>query len=338
MGHFGVFLAVLILIVLSSLFSGLTLGLFTLNTDGLRRKAELGDKRAEKIFNVRKNGNLLLCTLLIGNVTVNSILSILLGSITSGVVASFVSISLIVVLGEIFPQAIFARNALDFGARFVWLVKIFVFIFYPIAKPLSMLLDRLLGEELPTVYSKKELAKIIDQQGGVKGGVIDADEKRIINGVLSYSEKTAGEIMTPRITMVSVDREKELTHEYIDFLRESGHSRIPVYKDSPDNIVGILYAKDLIGHDMKGRKVGDLARGSVIFVGPQKRLDDLLNDFKRTRNHLFVVADSFGSIMGIVTIEDVIEEIIGEEIVDEFDKFEDLQKQAMSRAKKRVVL
>ncbi|MDD3006069.1 MAG: hemolysin family protein [Candidatus Pacebacteria bacterium] len=338
MGHANVLLAVFLLIGLSSIFSGLTLGLFTLNKDDLRRKSELGDKRAGGIYDIRKNGNLLLCTLLIGNVTVNSILSILLGSITSGFIASFLAISLIVVFGEILPQAVFARHALRLGSKFIWVVKIFIFILYPVAKPLSMFLDRLLGEELPTVYSKKELAKIIDQQEELLESVIDADEKRIMKGVLSYSEKTAGEIMTPRTSMVAVDFAEEITQENIDALRDSGHSRIPVYRDNPDNIVGILYAKDLIGKKFAGKKAGDLARGNVIFVNPQKRLDDLLNDFKRTRNHLFIVADKFGSVMGIVTIEDVIEEIIGEEIVDEFDKYEDLQEIAISRIGERVVL
>ncbi|MFA7170775.1 MAG: CNNM domain-containing protein [Candidatus Paceibacterota bacterium] len=338
MGHANVLLLVFLLIGLSSIFSGLTLGLFTLNKDDLRRKSELGDKRAGEIYDIRKNGNLLLCTLLIGNVTVNSILSILLGSITSGFIASFAAIGLIVIFGEILPQAVFARHALRLGSKFIWIVKIFVFILYPVAKPLSNFLDRLLGEELPTIYSKKELAKIIDQQGGVEGGMIDADEERIIKGVLSYSEKTAGEIMTPRTAIVSIDFEENLVHSRIDALRESGHSRIPVFQENQDNIVGILYAKDLIGKNYVGKRAGDLARGNVIFVNPQKPLDDLLNDFKRTRNHLFVVADKFGSILGIVTIEDVIEEIIGEEIVDEFDKFEDLQEQAILKIDKRLIL
>lgn len=338
MGHYLVLLPVGFLLLLSALFSGLNLGLFTLSKNHLKYKAELGDKKAEKIYNIRKNGNLLLCTLLIGNVTVNSILSIFLGSLTTGVIASFVSIVLIVLIGEVFPQAIFAHHALKLASKFTWLVEIFIFIFYPLAKPLSMVLDKMLGEELPTVYSKKELEKLIEQQEGLQESMIDGDEKRIMKGALSFSEKTAEEIMTPRVAMVSVAFDEKLSHERIDTLRESGHSRIPVYRDHADNIIGILYVKDLIGHNLEGKTAGELARRSVIFVGPNKPLDDLLNDFKRTRNHLFVVADNADGVVGIVTIEDVIEEIIGAEIVDEFDKFEDLRKVVVVNSTQRATL
>lgn len=336
MGHI---IIVPFLVALSAVFSGMTLGSFTLSKYELKRKMELGDKRAEKIYKVRENGNLLLCTLLLGNVTVNSVLSIFLGSITSGVVASVLSISLIVVLGEILPQAIFARHALVLGSKFVWLVNFFLFIMYPVAKPLSMILDKILGEELPAFYSKKELEKIIMEQEHSSGGVfIDADEKRIIKGVLSYSEKTAGEIMTPRTVMTSISFDQKLDQNKIGSIKNSGHSRIPVYKENSDNIVGILYVKDLVGDNLVGKKVGDVARRKVIFINPDKRLDDLLNDFKRTKNHLFVVVDEFGAVEGLVTIEDVIEEIIGEEIVDEFDKFENLQRKAMEVNENRLMV
>lgn len=337
MGHIGVLFLVFLLIALSSLFSGLTLGLFTLNKDDLRRKSELGDRRAKKIYEIRKNGNLLLCTLLIGNVTVNSILSIFLGSLTSGVVASFISIVLIVILGEIFPQALFAHHALKLGSKFIWLVEIFIAIFYPVAKPLSVVLDKMLGEELPTVYSKQELEKIIDQQGGLLESMIDSDEKRIMKGALSYSDKTVKEIMTPRASMKAVEFEEILSREKIEELRESGHSRIPVFKDAMDNVTGILYMKDLVGHTSQAKIAGELARRSVIVVSQHKPLDDLLNDFKRTRNHLFIVVNDDGKIAGIVTIEDVIEEIIGEEIIDEFDRCEDCPEVSPSKIESGAV-
>lgn len=338
MGHAIVFAPIILLLILSALFSGLTLGLFTLSKTRLKYKAELGDETAAKIYKIRKDGNLLLCTLIIGNVTVNSILSVFLGTLTSGVVASFVSIILIVIIGEIFPQALFARYAMQLSAKLSSLVRVFLFIFYPIAKPLSVVLDKMLGEKIPTVYSKKELEKFIEYQGGLQGSAIDNDEKNIMKGALSYSDKTAGEIMTPREVMAAVAFEKELNHENVDAIRECGHSRIPVYEESLDNIVGILYVKDMVGRDLHGKTAGELARRSVIFVNPDKRLDDLLNDFKRTRSHLFVVADNTNGVSGIVTIEDVIEEIIGEEIVDEFDKFEDLQKIPVNKIKKMTCL
>jgi metal transporter CNNM len=337
MGDATFLFPVILLLLCSALFSGLTLGLFTLSKGHLRYKAELGDKTAERIYNVRKKGNLLLCTLILGNVTVNSILSVYIGTLTTSVAASFISTALIVIIGEILPQAIFARFAFKLASKTIPLAEFFIFIFYPVAKPLSIILDRLLGEKTPTVYTKKELEKFIEYQGGLKQSSIDNDEKKIMKGALSYSDKTAGEIMTPRAAIVAVPFEKDLSHENVDDIRESGHSRIPVYEGTLDNIVGILYVKDMVGHDLAGKSAGELARRSVIFVSPGKKLDDLLNDFKRTRNHLFVVADNDDGVVGIVTIEDVIEEIIGEEIVDEYDKFEDLQKIPLGRLEKKTI-
>jgi len=112
------YLIVVFLVLFSALFSGLTLGFFSLNKDDLERKAELGDKQAKKVYKIRKNGNLLLCTLLIGNVAVNSTLSIFLGSLASGFMAGLIATALIVVFGEIIPQAAFSRYALTLGAQF----------------------------------------------------------------------------------------------------------------------------------------------------------------------------------------------------------------------------
>lgn len=327
---------VVILVLFSGVFSGLTLGFFSLSKDDLERKAELKDPQAIKVYNVRKDGNLLLCTLLIGNVAVNSTLSIFLGSITSGVMAGVVATSLIVVFGEIIPQATFSRYALEIGAKLAWLVNIFIFIFYPVCKPLAWGLDKALGEEIPTIYSKKELVKLIEDHEDLKESDIDADEERILKGALSFSNKTVRDIMTPRTQVVTLPFVQKLDNKTIKRINEFGRSRIVVYKKTINDVVGILYVKDLIGaKNMKDRTVGSMARKNVIFVDDEKPLDDLLNAFKKTRNHLFVALNEFGEVAGIVTIEDVIEEIIGAEIVDEFDKHEDLQEVAKKKARKR---
>lgn len=330
---------VLLLISLSAMFSGLTLGFFSLSKDDLERKKNLGDPMAIKVFSVRKDGNLLLCTLLMGNVSVNSILSIFLGSIVSGVVAAVISTVLIVVFGEIVPQAVFSRYALLFGSRLSWLVRIFIFIFYPFTKPLSSALNKILGDEIPTYYSRKELVKIIEEHEDSSNSDIDADEERILKGALSFSEKTVEDIMTPRSAVFSLPVDTKLNNDVVKKIVESGHSRIPIYKDKLENIVGILYVKDLVSLDGDWRRimVGSIARPNVIHVDYNKRLDDLLNAFKKTRNHLFVVLDEFGLVIGVVSVEDVIEEIIGSEIVDEYDRYEDMQKVALSKLEKRNI-
>lgn len=326
---------VIFLILFSALFSGLTLGFFSLSKDDLKRKVKLGDKQAEKVYKIRKNGNLLLCTLLIGNVAVNSTLSIFLGSIASGFVAGITATFLIVVFGEIIPQAAFSRYALILGAKFSWLVKLFIIILFPICWPIAWLLDKILGNEIPTVYSKNELVKMIEDHEDLKESEIDADEEKIIKGALSYSNKTTQEIMTPRTEIILLKYNQALDKKTISKIKNSGHSRIPVYKENYDNVIGILYVKDLIGENLKNKTVEELYRKSVIFVDYNKNLDDLLNEFKKRKHHLFIVLNKFGGVSGIVTIEDVLEEIIGAEIMDEFDKYEDLQKMAKIRALKK---
>ena len=330
------YLIVIILVIFSAIFSGLTLGFFSLNKDDLERKSELGDNQAKKVYRIRKNGNLLLCTLLIGNVSVNSAISIFLGSIASGIIAGLIATSLIVIFGEIVPQAFFARHALSLGAKFTWLVKIFIFIFLPISWPVSKLLDKILGQELNTVYSKKELVKLIEKHEDLKESDIDADEERIMKGVLSYSDKTVSSIMTPRTEIIALKYNKQLNKKIIHEIKMTGHSRIPVYRKNRDDIIGILYVKDLIGNEWNNKNASDAANKKVIFVKENKPLDDLLEDFKKTKNHLFIVLDEYGGVSGIVTMEDVLEEIIGAEIVDEFDRSENLQYDAIKKAKNKM--
>ncbi|NIA18311.1 MAG: DUF21 domain-containing protein [Actinobacteria bacterium] len=331
------YLIVIILVLFSGIFSGLTIGFFSLNKDDLERKAELNNRDAIKVYKIRQDGNLLLCTLLIGNVAVNSTLSIFLSSVTSGLAAGIIATGLIVVLGEIAPQATFSRYALIIGSKLSWLVKIFIFILYPLCRPLAWILDKLLGEEMPTIYSKKELVKLIEDHEDLKESDIDSDEERIIKGALSFSNKKARDIMTPRTAVKLMQDTQELDGKTIIAISRSGHSRIPVYAKDRNNIIGILYVKDLIINNFKNKTVGDIARKNIIFVDDKKPLDDLLNAFKKTKNHLFVVLNEFNEVAGIVTIEDVLEEILGVEIVDEYDKHEDMRKVARRKARDRNI-
>lgn len=329
------YLIVVFLILFSALFSGLTLGFFSLNKDDLERKAELGDKQAKKVYKIRKNGNLLLCTLLIGNVAVNSTLSIFLGSLASGLMAGLTATALIVVFGEIIPQAAFSRYALILGAKFSWLVRLFIIVLFPICWPLAWALDKVLGDEIPTVYSKHELMKIIESHEDLKESEVDKDEEKIIKGALSFSDKNAQDVMTPRTEIFSLEANQKLDQATMKRIFKSGHSRIPVYEEKLDNIVGLLYVKDLILSDNRKQDLSKIIRKKVIFTDNKKPLDNLFNAFKRTRNHLFIVLDEYGMVSGLITIEDVLEEIIGAEIVDEYDQHEDLRKVARDKMKKK---
>ena len=331
------YLIVASLILLSALFSGLTLGLFSLNKTALERKIKLGNEEAKKVYSVRKNGNLLLCTLLVGNSAVNSAIALFLGSIASGVMAGIIATSLIVIFGEILPQAIFSRKALILGAKAAWVVRVFIFIFYPISAPLAWLLDKMLGEELPTIWSKKEIKEIIKDHEDHPDSLIDEDEERIMLGALSYSEKKATEVMTPKPVVYLLDAQAILTNELIIEIRDKGYSRIPVYDQHPDTIVGILFAKDLLGVVLskKKMKVGDLMEKTPpLKVAELAKLDDLLDLMVKKKRHITLVYDQYNSFIGIVSLEDVLEEILRTEILDEKDKITDLQEFARKQALK----
>lgn len=319
---------VIILVLMSGLFSGLTLGLLSLDKNELKRKISLGNTQAKKVYSVRKNGNLLLCTLLLGNVGVNSTLAIFLGNIASGVVAGLIATGLIVIFGEIIPQATFARYALAIGARTAWLVKIFMFILSPVCWPIAWLLDKILGDEIPTVYSKKELMKIIEEHEGSKESSVDADEERIIKGALSYSEKTVEEIMTPRTVIYALKNHIIFDNKILNKIKTAGFTRIPVYQDSIDNIVGLLYAKDLINIKPHTKVEKIYKKESILRVDRELHLDELLNLFIKSKVHIAFIVDQYQGLEGLVTLEDILEEILKQEIVDETDKVVDLQKKA----------
>ena len=322
------YVIVFVLLAFSALTSGLNLGMMGLRPHDLKRKADLGDSRAKAIYPVREQGNLLLVTLLLCNVGVNAIIAIYLNSLASGLVAGIVSTLLITVFGEIFPQALFSRFALEFGAKVIWLVKIIRFALYPIAAPLAFVLDRVLGDELPTVYSRRELRELILEHGGSDTSEIRADESRIAHGAFTFGEKRVAQVMIPRSSVATLDSEEILDEKTIAGLIEHGYSPIPVVEPHTLNVAGILYAYDLIDPKYRGKPVREVMETKVYYVNENDGLDHVLNAFIQKKYHLFIVVNQFAEFTGIITIEDIIEEILGKEIVDEFDEFEDVRKVA----------
>ncbi|MEA3248793.1 MAG: CNNM domain-containing protein [Patescibacteria group bacterium] len=325
------YIIVAVLVLFSGLFSGLTLGLLSLDKQELVRKISLGDKAAKKVYSVRKNGNLLLCTLLLGNVAVNSTLAIFLGGIASGVMAGILATALIVVFGEIIPQASISRYALVVGAKTAWLVRIFIIVLSPVCYPLAWVLDKALGDEMPSVYSKGELMKIVEEHELSKESDVDKDEYRIIRGALSFSDKNAEDVMTPRTVLYALEEGEVLDEARLKEIQVKGFTRIPVYVETIDNIRGLLFVKDLIGK-RPGIKLGSVTRSSGLMkVNEKDALDDVLNRMLTSKSHMGFVMDEFGGLSGILTLEDIIEEIFDIEIMDETDQIEDMRKLAKGK-------
>ena len=321
----SVIFIIVFLVMLSGLFSGLTLGLLGLDKTELERKMKLGDKKARKVYSVRKNGNLLLCTLLLGNVAVNSTIAIFLGGIATGFLAGIMSTALIVVFGEILPQAFISRYALSVGAYTVWLVNIFIIVLYPVCWPISKTLDAMLGEEMSTVWSRRELKEIITHHRKSEVSKLDRDEERILHGALSFSDKTVKDVMVSSPHVFSLEIGDVIDKKMLAKMEKFGFSRFPVYQKNLENIKGLFFLRDLIGvHGNK--KVSSLYEQKVLKVLDTRNLDSLLRLFISRKIHMAVVFNKKNKFVGIVTLEDVIEEIFGKEIVDEDDFFEDVQK------------
>ncbi|OCT89971.1 metal transporter CNNM4 isoform X2 [Xenopus laevis] len=334
-----------VLLVLSGIFSGLNLGLMALDPMELRVVQRCGTDRekryASKIEPVRRKGNYLLCSLLLGNVLVNTTLTTLLDElIGSGLAAILASTMGIVVLGEIVPQALCSRHGLAVGANTIWLTRIFMLLTFPVAYPVSRLLDCALGQEIGTVYNREKLLEMLKVTEPYSGLV--REEMNIIQGALELRTKTVQDVMTKVEDCFMLPSDALLDFNTMSSIMESGYTRIPVYENERSNIVDILYVKDLAFVDPDDcTPLSTITRfysHPLHFVFSDTKLDAVLEEFKKGKSHLAIVqkvnsegeGDPFYEVMGLVTLEDVIEEIIKSEILDESDLYTD------NRSKKRV--
>jgi len=335
---------IIFLLALSAIFSGLTIGLLKLDTNYLERKIKLGNKDAEKIYEIRKNGNLLICTLNFANTLINVVVTTLMNKVAPesesnnylGVIIAFVTATAIFLFAEILPQALFSKYAFEFAAKLTWLVKIFLKLLWPLMKPISMVLDRILGEEIKEHYDKEELNAIMEEH---VGETINSDEQRIVSGAMDLSEKKAIDVITPVVTLFRLEAKTVLNFEILEKIKSEHYSRIPVYEDTRDNIIGILFAKDLLNYDTDlAKTVSEMCRKEKIMsIAETMKLDALMKLLIKEKTHMAFVYDDFNSLSGVVTLEDIIEELLKIEIMDESDTVADLQHQAKSENKKTLI-
>ena len=183
------------------------------------------------------------------------------------------------------------------------------------------------------LYQKEDLVELLDRQQHQPDNRMTTYEMGIIKSALTFSDKLIRDIMTPKRVVTMVNQNDAVGPLLMDELHKSGFSRFPVVGDKPEEIVGTLFMRDLV-NAKSGGHVKDLMKKSVIYVNEEKALQHALQAFLKTKHHLFIVVNSFEEIVGIVTIEDVLEQIVGKQIVDEFDKYEDLRAVAALQAKK----
>ena len=273
------------------------------------------------IYPLRARGNLLLTTLLLGNVTVNTILSVYLGSFISGPIASLLATGLIFLFGEIGPQALFSRHALAFGSKLAPITRFLLFIAYPVAFPVAYTLDKLLGHAVPTMYSHTELMQIVSEHENSEHSEIDADEERIVHGALQFSHRQVREVMTSIEQVTMFDENQKLNDTFFDQVGDAGYSRFPIYSGNKTNVVGILFAKDLLteDEDIAIKQTEDALETDIMRIKASTFLDVVLTSMLKRKQHLAIVEKKSGEAIGVLSLEDIIEEIIQVEIEDEDD-------------------
>uniref|UniRef100_A0A3Q2R1M6 Metal transporter n=1 Tax=Fundulus heteroclitus TaxID=8078 RepID=A0A3Q2R1M6_FUNHE len=327
---------IICLLVLSGMFSGLNLGLMALDPMELRIVQSCGTdkerKYARKIEPIRRKGNYLLCSLLLGNVLVNTTLTILLDDLTkSGLGAVIASTVGIVIFGEIVPQALCSRHGLAVGANTIMVTKLFMLLTFPLSWPISKLLDCVLGQEIGTVYNREKLVEMLKVTEPYNDLV--KEELNMIQGALELRTKTVEDVMTPLDNCFTMGSDAVLDFNTMSEIMESGYTRIPVYEGERSNIVDILFVKDLAFVDPDDcttlKTITKFYSRPVHFVFHDTKLDAMLEEFKKGKSHLAIVqkvnnegeGDPFYEVLGLVTLEDVIEEIIKSEILDESDQY-----------------
>jgi metal transporter CNNM len=316
-----VILEVLLLVLASAICSGLNIAFMSLDLADLKRKAKLGNKYAKRILPLRQRPHLALAAILFTNVAAVSATSLVLEQRLNGWLAGLISTILIVIFGEVIPQALFSKNSLLWSGRLEPLLKLMIFVTYILSRPLQILLDELFPRDDGQLQSRRELGLLISEHKDTSKSELDNDEVEIIRGALQLSEKRVRDIMTDIHHTYWLTPDTSLDDAKIDEIKERGFSRIPVFNRQLTKCYGILLMKDLVDIDFDDNhySVDDMALHPVPLVGGMTALDTMVRKFIASNTHLIPI-ERDDEIVGIVTLEDLIEEILGQEIEDETDR------------------
>lgn len=348
------------LVCMGGLMSGLTLGLLSLDQVSIKILKKTGTdaekKYARRLLPILKHHHWLLVTLLLWNAAAMEALPIFLDKIVPEYLAIILSVTFVLIFGEVIPQAAISRFGLAVGGNLHWLVWILIFIGSPISWPISKLLDLVLGENHTTFYKRAELKELIGIHGegeGGKGGLglLSKDEVMVIRGALEMRDKTIVNLITPIEKVFMLEYNEKIDMNTIKRVLAYGHSRIPVYKENRQNVVGVLHVRNLIEIDPDDAiPVNEIQLMDCVWVDSLTPVWDMLNFFQTGKGHLAFVTqasetqsshevqvitsrnddipfgedddstvESRGELIGIVTLEDIFEELIQEEIQDEND-------------------
>ncbi len=322
-------LAIIILIILSAFFSGSETALLSFSRLRLKHLARKGDRRALVILALLKRPDRLLGTILVGNNLVNtaavSIATYLVASWVSDrenavLITTVVMTLLILIFGEITPKTFAARH--PEGASFVITpaIRSLMALFSPVVRGLTFFTNRLLNllkiqrsEFFPSL-SEEEIRSIIHL--GYEEGIVGKEKRRMLHAIFRMGEVVVKDVMIPRGSITALEVNTPLP-QVVEAIKATGHSRLPVYEEELENIIGVVHSKELIGASPEDFSLRRLMR-KPYFVPESARIGTVLRDMQKRRIHLALVVDEYGGLEGMVTLEDILEEIVGE-IRDEYD-------------------
>jgi len=325
---------VLLLLFCSAIISGAEVAFFSLQIKSLEdpEGSEI-TPAIQRVISLLKNPKRLLATILVANNFINIAIVLLFSSLSktffefleNPIVLLIVEVgiitSVILIFGEILPKIYANRNALTFSTKIAPMIRfldrfLLFWITYPMSQTSSFLESRL-GDK-KNQLSVNQLSQALELTGEDE---TTHDEQRILEGIVNFGSTDTREVMCPRIDIFALSDELSL-EEIIPLILEQGFSRIPVFSEKKDNIKGILYIKDLLPNLKNPNYKWQTLLKPPIYVPENKKLDDLLKEFQQKKNHLAIVVDEYGGTSGLITLEDIMEEIVGD-ISDEFDE-EDL--------------
>jgi len=328
-------IALIALFMSSALVSGTEVAFFSLSQTDINALSNNG-KEKNIVVTLLEKPRKLLATILITNNFINILIVLLFAALAETLFADFsyelplyfftiplrflieivLVTFLILLFGEVLPKVYASRNALRFSKKMAKFIQAINFLLTPFSLPLISL-TKWIEKKLGSRNSNFSVATLSQALELTSEGATTKDEQKILEGIVNFGNTETVQIMKPRIDVFALS-DKETYEVVLDKILKNGYSRNPVYKENIDNIIGVLYAKDLLAHlDKTTFKWQDLIR-APFFVPENKKLDDLLDDFRAKKNHIAIVVDEYGGTSGLVTLEDVIEEIVGD-INDEFD-------------------
>jgi putative hemolysin len=327
-GVFTIKIVVLVLLLAcSALISAAEVALFGLSQTDVNEMQESNSSRSKIIVELLAKPKKLLATILITNNAINIGIVLLFSSIGNTIFAEIdgtlrfllevvVATFLILMFGEILPKIYANRNRVQFSQLIAVPLKVLNYIFTPLSSPMrsvTLYMEDKLGKKKSNL-SINHLSQALEL---ASEGDTTKEEQKILEGIVTFGNTDTKQVMCPRIDIFALN-EKMKFPEVLEEIKENGYSRIPVFSENMDNVLGVLYVKDLLPYiERKNFNWMSLIR-EPYFVPENKKLDDLLLEFQDKKNHLAVVVDEYGGTSGIVTLEDIIEEIVGD-ISDEFD-------------------